>query len=212
MRAALRTPTRLLVAAAAAFGLAACSDQSPTAVRTPGEIHKVALGGTETLSSGLNLSVGSYASWNVSMPSGASTIALSFDGRIDAGSTAGNSTILEITVNGYTVTGNLRKGSTYSYPNRGGTEYYYDNRGSSYGQSTSLWGLFWSPNWSDNNTSSNYYYVSGANAYSYVFDVTGLVSQGQVNTVQLKNQGGWVYTATGTSPVIVLQNVAVTAS
>lgn len=212
MRAALRSPTRLLVAAAAALGLAACSDQSPTAARSPKEIRRVTLGGTETLSSGLNLSVGSYGNWNVSMPTGATSIVLSFDGKISSGSTAGNSTILEITVNGYTVTGGLRKGSTYTYPNRGGTEYYYDNRGSSYGQSTSLWGLFWSPNWSDNNTSSNYYYVSGANAYSYVFDVTGLVSQGQVNTIQIKNQGGWVYTATGTSPVVNLQNVAVTAN
>lgn len=211
MRAVLRSPTRLLVAAAAALGMAACSDQSPTAVRTPGSIHRVVLGGSETLSSGLNLSVGSYGSWNVSMPTGARIIRLSFDGKLYSGSTAGNSTVLEITVNGYTVTGGLQKGSTYSYPNRGGTENYYDNRGSAYGQSTSLWGLFWSPNWSDNNTSSNYYYVSGANAYNYVFDVTGLVSQGQVNTIQITNQGGWVYTATGTSPVINLQNVSVTA-
>jgi hypothetical protein len=205
-------PTRLLVAAAAALGMAACSDQSPTAVRTPQSIRKVTLGGTETLSSGLNLSVGSYGSWNVSMPTGASIITLSFDGKVYYSSTIGNSTILEITVNGYTVTGGLQKGSTYSYPNRGGTEYYYDNRGSYWGQSTNLWGLFWSPNWSDNNTSSNYYYVSGGNAYNYVFDVTGLVSQGQVNTIQIKNQGGWVYTATGLSPQVNLQNVAVSAN
>jgi len=211
MRATLNTVSRF-IAAAAVLALAACSDQSPTDARSPGTVHKVVLGGSETLAGSLNLSVGSSGSWNVSMPTGASTIRLSFDARIASGSTTGNSNVLEITVNGYTVTGNLSKGSTYSYPNRGGTESYYDWRGYSWGQPSNLWGLFWSPDFVQNNSSSDYYYVSGSNAYSYNFDVTGLVSQGYTNTIVLKNQGGWVYTATGTSPTIVLQNVVVTAS
>src|SRR5690349_2911570 len=49
MRDVLKVSTRLL-ATAAMVALAACADQSPTGARAPdGNVHRVALGGTETL-------------------------------------------------------------------------------------------------------------------------------------------------------------------
>lgn len=213
MTAAIPKVARAIVVALAA-GLTACSDaSSPVAPRAPLPPRALLAGSTETLATGLNLSNGSSASWNVSMPS-SGTIRLSFDARIDYGSNIGNSTIFEIKVNGTPVTASLlyNKGSTYTYPNRSNqTESYYANRGSGWGQSTSYWGLFWSPNFSANNTSSNSYYVQGGNAYTYVLTISGLVNYGQVNTIQMVNQGAWVQSATGISPTIVLQNVKVQA-
>ncbi|HET7231257.1 MAG TPA: hypothetical protein VFJ16_14710 [Longimicrobium sp.] len=210
MNAAIPKVARVIVLALAA-SIAACSDAgTPVGVRTPERARMLAAGSTETLASGLNLTNGSSVSWNVSMPS-YGTIRLSFDARINYGSTAGNSTIFDIKVNGVKVTSAqlYNKGATYTYPNRSQTESYYANRGSSWGQADSLWGLFWSPNFSANNTSSNTYYVQGGNAYTYVLTITGLVNLGQVNTIEMVNQGAWVQTATGNSPTIVLQNVKV---
>jgi hypothetical protein len=209
MTAAIPKVGRAILLGLAAV-LAACSDVSTPLVPTPDVPQLLVGGGTETLASGLNLTNGSSVSWNVSMPS-SGTIRLSFDGRINYGSTAGNSTILELKVNGTPVTASLiyNKGSTYTYPNRSRTENYYDNRGSAWGQSTPYWGLFWSPDFSANNTSSNSYYVQGGNAYTYVLTITGLVNLGQVNTIEMVNRGAWVQSATGNSPTIVLQNVKV---
>jgi hypothetical protein len=195
-----------------AVGLTACEDVSTPLVPVPDAPRLLLANSTETLASGLNLNNGSSVTWNVSMPS-SGTIRLSFDGRINYASTAGNSTLLELKVNGTPVTASLlyNKGATYTYPNRSQTESYYANRGSGWGQSTSYWGLFWSPNFSANNTSSNTYYVQGGNAYSYVLTISGLVNYGQVNTIEMVNQGAWVQSATGTSPTIVLQNVKVQA-
>jgi hypothetical protein len=212
MTAAIPKVARAIVVALAA-GLTACSDASnPVASRAPAQPRLLAAGSTETLATGLNLNNGSSVTWNVSMPS-SGTIRLSFDGRINSGSTAGNSTIFQIKVNGTPVTDvNLyNKSATYTYPNRGGTESYYANRGASWGQATNYWGLFWSPNFSANNTSSNTYYVQGGNAYTYVLTISGLVNYGQVNTIEMVNQGAWVQSATGLSPTIVLQNVKVQA-
>lgn len=194
-----------------AAALTACSDAGTPLVPVPDTAPSLLVyGGTETLASGLNLTNGSSVTWNVSMPS-SGIIRLSFDGRINYPSTAGNSTILELKVNGTPVTASLihNKGSTYTYPNRGQTENYYDNRGSAWGQSAPYWGLFWSPNFSANHSSSNNYYVSGGNAYTYVLTISGLVNYGQVNTIEMVNRGAWVQTATGNSPTIVLQNVKV---
>ena len=44
---------------------------------------------------------------------------------------------------------------------------------------------------------------------TYVLTISGLVNYGQVNTIQMVNQGAWVQAATGISPTIVLQNVKV---
>jgi hypothetical protein len=211
MKAAIPKVARALLLGLAA-GLAACADAGTPLVPVP-EVPPSLLvyGGTETLASGLNLNNGSSVTWNVSMPS-SSTIRLSFDGRINYGSTAGNSTILQLKVNGTPVTATLlyNKSSTYTYPNRGNQqESYFANRGASWGQADNYWGLFWSPNFSANNSSSNSYYVSGGQAYNYVFTISGLVNYGQVNTIEMVNQGAWVQSATGTSPTIVLQNVKV---
>ncbi len=211
MRTALRNATRTLLVAAA-VALSACADGDPLGVSSTGPAHRLLANSSETLSSGINLTPGSYGSWNVAMPSGINIITLSFDGRINWSGTAGNSNVLEIVVNGYTVTGNLQKGSSYTYGNYSLTEPYYDDRGAAWGQANDYWGLFWSPDFVQNNTSTNSYYVSGGNAYTYVFDVSGLVSPGQTNTITITNRGGWVYTATGNTPTVVLRDVVVTAS
>jgi hypothetical protein len=208
MTAAIPKVGRAILLGLAAV-LAACSDAGAPLVPAPDVPHLLVSGGTDTLATGLNLTNGSSVTWNVSMPS-SGTIRLSFDGRINFGSTAGNGTILELKVNGTPVTASLlyNKGANYTY-GYGGTEAYYANRGSAWGQSTSYWGLFYSPNFSDNNTSGNSYYVQGGNAYTYVLTINGLVNYGQVNTIQMVNRGAWVQTATGHSPTIVLQNVKV---
>ncbi len=210
MTAAIPKVGRAILLGLAAV-LTACGDADTPLVPIPeGPPRLLVYGGTETLASGLNLNNGSSVTWNVSMPS-SGTIRLSFDGRINYGATAGNSTILELKVNGTPVTASLlyNKGTSYTYPNRGGTESYYTNRLSAWGQTDNYWGLFWSPNFSANNTSSNYYYVQGGQAYTYVFTISGMVNYGQVNTIQMVNQGGWVQAAGGPSPTIVLQNVKV---
>ncbi|HEX2077206.1 MAG TPA: hypothetical protein VHG08_05840 [Longimicrobium sp.] len=212
MNAALRNASRAVLLALSA-GLTACAEAGGPLAPEPEQPRLLLANSSETLATGLNLSNGSSVSWNVSMPA-SGTIRLSLDARINWSSTAGNSTIFEIKVNGTPVTAThlYNKSSSYTYPNRGGTESYYANRGSAWGQATSYWGLFWSPDFTANNTSSDYYYVQGGNAYTFVFTISGLVNYGQVNTIQLVNQGGWVQTATGNSPTIVLRDVIVTAS
>lgn len=212
MRAALPKAARAILLGLAA-GLAACSDASgPLVAPGPDQPRLLLANSTETLASGLNLTNGSSVTWNVAMPS-SGTIRLSFDGRIDYSGTAGNSTLFEILVNGTPVTATnlFNKSSVYTYVNRGGSENYYDLRGGAWGQAASYWGLFWSPDFVSNNTSSNYYYVQGGNAYAFVMTITGLVNHGQVNTIQMINRGGWVQSATGHSPTIALRDVKVEA-
>jgi hypothetical protein len=210
MRAALAKVGRAILLGLAA-GLTACSDASgPLVAPVPDQPHLLLANSTETLATGLNLTNGSSVTWNVSMPS-SGTIRLSFDGRIDYPSTAGNSTILEVLVNGTPVTAAhlFNKDTLYTYVNRGGTENYYALRGAGWGQAAKYWGLFWSPDFVSNNTSSDYYYVQGAKAYAFVMNVSGLINYGQVNTIQLINRGGWVQSATGNSPTIALRDVKV---
>lgn len=201
MRGMLRTAARTFVAAFA-VSLAACSDVTTPAV-SPDEAagpRRLASGSSEVLdwSRTLTTSGVNGITYSVSMPSWG-PVYLSFNGRIDYPSTAGNSTVLQILVNGVAVTGNLTKGSSYTYPNRGGTEAYFSNRsGGGY-----LWGLFWSPNFSQNNVSSDYYYVQGGNAYGYELDISGYVWYGQTNTITLSNQGSFL----STSPTIILDTV-----
>jgi hypothetical protein len=68
------------------------------------------------------------------------------------------------------------------------------------------------PDFVADNTSSDYDYVKGANAYTFVLTISGLVNYAQVNTIQMVNQGGWVQAATGDSPTTVPRDVIVTAS
>jgi hypothetical protein len=154
------------------------------------------------------LPVGAESSWRVDVPASGHA-RLSFDARIDFSSTAGNSTILEVTVNGTPVTSAqlVNKSSTYTYVNRGGTEPYYQNRGSSFGQAAPYWALFWSPDFSQNNDSSDFYYVAGGQPYTYVLDLSGLVTPGQPATVTLRNHAEWLRDLTGLSPTIVLRDV-----
>jgi hypothetical protein len=143
-------------------------------------------------------------------PGATGTVTLRFDARIDMGSTAGNSTLLEVTVNGVPVTAAAlaNKAPEYTYINRGGTEPYYQNRGSAFGQADAYWGLFWSPDFTRNNDPADFYAVSGGNAYTYVLDITALVNRGQANTVTLRNHGEWLVNL-GLQPVIYLRDVSV---
>lgn len=209
MRASVPKATRAILWGLVA-SLAACSDGSAPLVPVPDQPHLVLENSTETLANGVSFSSGAAVSWDVSVPS-SGWIYLIFDGRIDYPSTAGNSTILEILVNGVSVkAGNLfKKDTLYTYPNRGGTENYYDLRGGAWGQADKYWGLFWSPDFVSNNTSTDYYYVQGANAYNFVMNISRLVKYGQVNTITVVNRGGWVVNATGLSPTIALRDVKV---
>ena len=209
MQASLRILARTFVAVTVTLGAAACAESSDP-VSPHGRPHHLAANSTVTLSTGTTLGVGSSVTYGESMPS-SGTILLRFDGRINYSSTAGNSTILEIQVNGTPVTVSPSKGSTYTYGNQSRTENYYDNRGSSYGQSGSLWGLFWSPDFSSNSSSSDYYYVSSGSPYTYEYNISSYINYGQTNTITLKNSGGWVQTATGIAPSVVFQNIQLQA-
>jgi hypothetical protein len=212
MKGTLANITRALVAGLTLAAAAACSDAGSSPVTADGAGPRLlTAGGYQLLSSSTTLtpSAGLNAvSYTVTMPS-TGPIYLSFYGRINWPSTAGNSNVLEVLVNGVAVTSSHKSWPTsYSYANQGGyTEPYYDNRGSGWGQPTSLWGLFWSPDLNANNNSSNTYYVSHGNAYSYDFDITSLVNLGGSNTITLTNRGGWVTSATGNTPSAVLQNI-----
>jgi hypothetical protein len=213
MNGTLGNITRTLVAGLALAMTAACSDSSTSPVSPEGAKPRLlSAGGYQLLSSGTTLTPTSGltgVSYTVSMPA-SGPIYLSFTGRINWSSTAGNSNVLEILVNGNPVQlAHKTWPQSYWYSNQGFGEDYYDDRGLGWGQPGYLWGLFWSPNFSANNTSSNSYYVSHANAYSYDFDITNLINLGQSNTIALNNRGGWVVTATGNTPSVVLQNIAV---
>jgi hypothetical protein len=215
MNGTLARITRTVAAGLALAIAAACSDAgggnpaSPDGARprllTAGGYQLLASGPTTlTPSSGLTA-----ISYTIGMPA-SGPIRLSFTGRIDWTSTAGNSNVLEILVNGNPVTlGNKFIPQTYLYANLGFSEDYYDDRGAGWGQPGYLWGLFWSPDYTANNIPSDSYFVWHGDAYSYDFDITNLVNLGASNTITLTNRGGWVVTATGNTPNVVLQTIAV---
>jgi hypothetical protein len=206
--------TRTLAAAALAAGLAACSDVTTSDPLSPSTPRRLVTGGSELLTSSQTLtptgSTGVNAvTYSVTMPA-SGPIYLTFNGRINYGSTAGNSNVLKIVVNDITVTGTLKSSpSSYTYAGSW-SEPYWDNRGGSYGQPEYLWGLFWSPDFSSNTNSGNSYYVSSpSNPYYYEFNITGLVRYSQANNITIRNLGGWVTTLTGSQPNAVLQNISV---
>jgi hypothetical protein len=207
MQASLRILARTFVAATVLLGAAACADAS-NPVSPPARSHHLAANSTVTLSTGTTLGVGSSVTYGESMPS-SGTIYLRFDGRINYASTIGNSNILDIEVNGTPVTISPTKGSTYTYGNQGRSENYFDNRGRSTGPS--LWGLFWSPDFSSNASSSDYYYVSSGSPYTYEYNISSYINYGQTNTITLKNDSGWLQTITGLTPNVVFQNIQLQA-
>ncbi|HSU14966.1 hypothetical protein [Longimicrobium sp.] len=206
--------TRTFVAAVLAAGLGACSDVTSSDVgRGPSAPRRLATGGSELLTSSQTLTpVGSTGvnavTYSVTMPA-SGPIYLTFNGRIDWPNTAGNSNVLKIVVNDIVVSGTY-KSSPASYSYSWGSEPYWAFRGASYGQPEYLWGLFWSPNFSQNTVSSDGYYVtSPSNPYYYEFNITGLVRYSQANNITIRNLGGWVKTLTGNQPNAVLQNITV---
>ena len=204
--------TRTFVAAVLAAGLAACSDVTSSDTLSPSVPRRLAAGGIEPLTSSQTLtpagSTGVNAvTYSVTMPA-SGPIYLTFNGRINYASTAGNSNVLKIVVNGITVTGTYKSSPT-SYTYSGSwSEPYYDNRGGSYGQPEYLWGLFWSPNFSANTVSGGSYYVSNTSTpYYYEFNITGLIRYSQANNITISNLGGWVTSLTGIQPNAVLENI-----
>jgi hypothetical protein len=209
MRGTLATAARTF-AAALAIGLAACSDDTTAPLSPEGGPRRLTAGGSALLASSVSLTPGTglnSVTYTVTMPS-SGPIRLSFDGRIDWPYTAGNSTVLEVLVNGIPVTTNYKSyPPSYYYANQGRTEAYYANRGSAWGQPGSLWGLFWSPDFSQNNNPSDWYYVNHGSAYLYNFTISALVNYGQTNNITLRNLGNWVTVATGNTPNVILQSV-----
>lgn len=72
--------------------------------------------------------------------------------------------------------------------------------------------MFWSPDFTQNNESTDYYFVQGGNAYGYAFNISGLVNHGQTNTITLANGGGYLVSMGVTSPTIILRNIVLSAS
>jgi len=210
MRRTFAAVTRAF-AAVLAVGLAACSDITTSDPLAPEQSRPRLLtaGGSQLLTSSQTLTPGvgvNAVTYSVTMPA-SGPIYLTFNGRIDWPNTAGNSNVLKIEVNGVTVD-STRKTAPTSYTYSGGWgERYYDWRGQSYGQPERLWGLFWSPDFVQNTSSSNSYYVTSANPYYYEFDITGLVRYSQANNITIRNLGGWVTSLTGNTPNAVLQTV-----
>lgn len=202
---------RVLVGAVMAATLSACAE-SAVQVELPEEASRITLtpGSSAVLASSLTQSIGSSATWNVTTPSSGGTILLSFTARVQFSSPAGNASILEILVNGQRVTGTLvNKGASYTYQS-GGTEDYYATRG--LGQAHPYWGLFYSPDFVQNDLPGGTYSVVGGNAYRYVIDITPYVTAGTSNSITLTNQGGWISTLTGLTTLdIVFANVVVQA-
>ena len=208
--------TRTFAAAMLAAGLAACSGMDITSsdTLTPSAPRRLATGGSELLTSSQTLTptgaTGVNAvTYSVTMPA-SGPIYLTFNGRINWASTAGNSNVLKIEVNGITVDSTY-KSSPRSYTYAGSwSEPYFDNRGGSYGQPEYLWGLFWSPDFTANTSSGNSYYVSSpSNPYYYELNITGLIRYSQANNIVIRNLGGWVTSLTGNQPNAVLQNITV---
>lgn len=190
--------------------VAACSDAGRTPV-SPAETrpHLLAANSSEQLTFGdTHLHVPNQVAYTVQMPA-SGQIYLLFGARIAYGSTAGNSPVLEVLVNGVPATASLlTKGLTYTYPNRGGTENHYR----AIPGYPSLWGVFWSPDFTQNNVSTDYYFVQGGNAYGYAFNISSLVSYGQANTITLRNSGGYLADLGAPSPIIVIRNIVLSAS
>jgi hypothetical protein len=214
MNGTLARITRTVAAGFALAIAAACSDAGGGNPVSPNDAQPRLLtaGGYQLLSSSTTLhpSTGLTAvTYTIGMPA-SGPIRLSFTGRINWSNTAGNSNVLEILVNGNPVTlSNKLAPQAYLYSNLGFSEDYYDDRGAGWGQPGFLWGLFWSPDFSANNIPSNSYFVWHGDAYSYDLDITNLVNFGASNTIKFSNRGGWVVTATGNTPNVVLQTVAV---
>ena len=104
--------------------------------------------------------------------------------RIDWHRLAGAADIMQIKVNGNTITGTqlINKGPTWTYAD-GRTFPYYNIH------NTSSWAIFYSPDFTSNNIAQSGYRVIEGNAYTYKFNVTGMVNRGQMNTVTIRHSG-----------------------
>ncbi|WP_420125541.1 hypothetical protein [Longimicrobium sp.] len=214
MNGTLARISRTVAAGLALAIAAACSDAGGGNPASPdgAQPRLLTAGGYQLLSSSTTLHPTSgltAVSYTIGMPS-SGPIRLSFSGRINWSSTAGNSNVLEILVNGNPVTlSNKFIPQTYWYSNQSFGEDYYDDRGAAWGQPGYLWGLFWSPDFTANDIPSDPYAVWHGDAYSYDLDITNLVNLGASNTITLTNRGGWVISATGNTPNVVLQTLAI---
>lgn len=194
--------SHLVVGLLVPVALAACSD---------GDDPLLPASGSRLLAASVTLPAApgdSVATYDVTVPR-SGRVFLRLEGRIVGSTTAGNSNVLEILVNGAPVTPAHKTGfTTYDYDNQMRSEPYYDTRGAQWGQPGPLWGLFWSPDFDANNDPTNRYHVSRGDAYAYEFDITGLLNRNGSNEISVANRGGWVVTAIGTAPTVILRNVS----
>jgi hypothetical protein len=132
------------------------------------------------------LYTGEQRAWSFDIPS-EGTILLSLEARIAWDKLAGSAHILELTVNGTPVTSEMliNKPITCTYADGRSYDYYKPIKLGS----PSYWMLFYSPDYESNNVRGSKYQVLEGQAYLYMFDITKLVRQGQVNRIIASNQG-----------------------
>ena len=113
---------------------------------------------------------------------------LSLETHIDWDKLAGSANLLELTVNGSPITGEMlvNKPITFNFAD-GQSQAYYRLRDESTAQF--LWTVFYSPDYESNNVPGSGYYVLEGQACFYIFDITQLVQSGQVNKITLSNRG-----------------------
>ncbi len=126
-------------------------------------------------------------SWSGTIPS-AST--LSFDGRIIYSNTAGANYVLQVSVNGQIITSSLlNKGQTFKYNDGRTFNYKLGN----------AWILFYSPDYSANNSSAGGGYqvlTNPGQAYRYSWDISSITAGKEQANITIKNVGP-TYTITG---------------
>ena len=119
-------------------------------------------------------------SWSGTIPAATT---LSFDGRIIYPNTAGANYVLQVSVNGQIITSSLlNKGQTFKYNDGRTFNYKLGN----------AWILFYSPDYSANNSSAGGGYqilTNPGQAYRYSWDISSITAGKEQADITIKNVG-----------------------
>lgn len=153
-----------------------------------------------------SLESGQQASWTISMPA-AKSVLLFIEARVDWPSLAGLAYLMEISVNDLPLTEGLllNKPPTFTFAD-GRTYRYYGYIEEYSANSMPFWGVFYSPDYESNDLPSSVissgYSVNEGSAYTYLFDITTLISTEQTQ-ITLLNRGEQ-YTEALNQPIILM--------
>ncbi len=139
----------------------------------------LALGTAATYAKAEEVTLKPNESWSGTLPISKT---LSLEGRIDYSKPAGANYILQVSVNGQVVASPLT--------NKGQSFRYADGRTYSYLSSAGSWILFYSPDFSSNNSTAGGGYqvlTDPGQAYRYTWDVSALTKNATQMTVTIKN-------------------------